>query len=206
MDLQLPRFLVLAAAASLAWGCKGRAVPPRPLPLPDTGKVATAELGKGRIRAHRPEEEIVLGVDTGQVDPQGRPIRVACQTCHKKMVEARADVFRKTKPVFHVHIKLRHGRKTCKTCHRSPAFSDFNLADGTPVPHSNVMRLCGQCHSRRLVEYQNGAHGGMTGYWDRTRGPRKRNHCLDCHDPHHPATSPVRPAPRARNRRMHPGH
>ena len=27
----------------------------------------------------------------------------------------------------------------------------------------------------------------MTGHWDLTKGPRKRNHCTTCHDPHAPA-------------------
>ncbi len=164
--------------------------------------VAQAVLGKGRIRAARPPSAMVLGVSTGERDAQGRPIRVACQTCHQKIVKANEDVYRQKNASFHSDIKLRHGRKTCKTCHRSPGFSDFNLADGTPVPHSGIKRLCGQCHSRRLVEYEKGAHGGMSGYWDTKVGPRQRNHCLDCHDAHHPAIPLVQPAPRARNRRM----
>jgi hypothetical protein len=68
------------------------------------------------------------------------------------------------------------------------------------VPAQQVMRLCGQCHSRRLREYLNGAHGGASGYWDRTRGLQQRNHCLDCHDAHHPRIDRVQPALRPRNR------
>ncbi len=33
----------------------------------------------------------------------------------------------------------------------------------------------------------------MTGYWDLTQGPRSRNHCLACHDPHAPKYQPVMP-------------
>jgi hypothetical protein len=178
--------------------------PSRPQKLTGVAKpaVGTAVLGAGRIRAARPPSAVVLGLLTGKRDGQGRPVRVACQTCHQKIVTANADVYRKADASFHADIKLRHGRKTCRTCHRLPHFTDFNLADGTPVAHGDVMVLCGQCHSRRLVEYQNGAHGGMTGFWDRKRGVRQRNHCLDCHNPHSPGIPRVRPAPRARNRRL----
>jgi hypothetical protein len=56
-----------------------------------------------------------------------------------------------------------------------------------------VMDLCGQCHGPQARDYAHGAHGGMTGYWDLSRGPRERNNCIDCHDPHAPAFPKVRP-------------
>lgn len=141
-----------------------------------------------------------LGLITPKKDVNGRPVRVACRTCHGKIVKPGADAFRRRQAIFHRHIRLEHGTKTCRTCHRAPNFDDFNLADGTAVPAQQVMRLCGQCHSRRLEEYLHGAHGGASGHWDRKRGPQKRNHCLDCHNAHHPRIDPVQPAPRARNR------
>jgi hypothetical protein len=141
-----------------------------------------------------------LGLITPKKDINGRVVRVACRTCHQKIVKPGEDAFRRSQAIFHGHIRLAHGTKTCRTCHRAPHFDDFNLADGTAVPPQQVMRLCGQCHSRRLTEYLHGAHGGASGYWDRTRGPTKRNHCLDCHDAHHPRIDRVQPAPRARNR------
>ena len=141
-----------------------------------------------------------LGLITPQKDVNGRPVRIACRTCHGKIVRPGLDAFRRSKAVFHAHIRLEHGTKTCRTCHRMPYFDDFNLADGSAVPAPQVMRVCGQCHSRRLEEYLRGAHGGASGYWDRRKGPQKRNHCLDCHDAHHPRIDRVQPATRARNR------
>jgi len=140
-----------------------------------------------------------LGLPTGRVDASGKPVRVACRTCHERVVSPSRDAYHRKAAVFHRTIRLRHGAKTCQTCHRPPRFDDFNLADSTPVPPGEVMRLCGQCHASRLEEYLHGAHGGMSGYWDRRRGPRRRNHCLGCHDPHHPRIEPVRPAPKPRN-------
>ncbi len=197
-----PRTLAVITVVCSVSACTEDSRKPRPLPLGAQSGGATAVLRKSRIRAARPPSAIVLGLLTGKRDGQGRPVRVACQTCHQKIVVANADVYRKKDATFHANIKLRHGRKTCQTCHRLPHFTDFNLADGTPVPYGGVKQLCGQCHARRLLEYENGAHGGMTGYWDQKRGPRQRNHCLDCHDPHSPGIPLVQPAPRARNRRM----
>ncbi len=141
-----------------------------------------------------------LGLSVGTRGLRGEPEQIACRTCHVGIVPSDPDKFRREQAVFHTQIQLEHGTKTCQTCHRPPLFDDFNLADGAPVGPGEVMRLCGQCHARRLVEYRQGAHGGMNGYWDLTRGPRTRNHCLDCHDAHHPAIEQVRPSPRALNR------
>ena len=63
------------------------------------------------------------------------------------------------------------------------------------------MRLCAQCHGPQFRDYGKGAHGGMEGHWDLSRGGRTRNHCVDCHDPHVPAIRQVQPAGRARDRR-----
>lgn len=141
-----------------------------------------------------------LGLSTGRSDVNGRPVRVPCMTCHKEIAQVSAERIRTSESTFHRHIQLKHGAKTCHTCHNPENLTQFILADGTPVEYRDVMQLCGQCHARRLTEYENGAHGGMNGYWDLTRGPRTRNHCLDCHNPHAPAIPPVIPAARITNR------
>jgi len=143
-----------------------------------------------------------MGLPIGLRDAVGLPIRIPCQTCHGGFVKTTTPENRVDKGAFHQHVVLQHGTKTCRTCHKPPDFSAFALADGTTVPYENVMQLCGQCHARRLQEYLNGAHGGMNGYWDRTSGPRVRNHCLDCHNPHAPKVEAVLPAPRIKNRSM----
>ena len=63
-----------------------------------------------------------------------------------------------------------------------------------------ALTLCSQCHGPQRRDYDHGAHGGMTGYWDRSRGGRQRNHCVDCHDPHQPAYVGGLPVPAARDR------
>lgn len=40
----------------------------------------------------------------------------------------------------------------------------------------------------------------MRGHWDQSRGPRSRNHCVSCHDPHGPAFGSFQPMPPPRDR------
>jgi hypothetical protein len=56
------------------------------------------------------------------------------------------------------------------------------------------MTLCAQCHGPQFRDYQHGAHGGMSGFWDLSKGGRTRNNCIDCHDPHAPKYPTVTPA------------
>ncbi|MBI5610873.1 MAG: hypothetical protein HY902_18485 [Deltaproteobacteria bacterium] len=65
---------------------------------------------------------------------------------------------------------------------------------------SSVIELCSQCHGPQARDYQHGAHGGMTGYWDLRRGDRFRNVCVDCHNPHVPAYPQFAPVQRPRDR------
>jgi hypothetical protein len=149
-------------------------------------------------RVHRPYPDI--GVNTGRHDTAGIPARVPCSTCHRS-IEPRPETAKSSKiPGFHEGIVLQHGGQNCRTCHRPPAFEDFQLADGQAVPYWDVIQICTQCHGQRVTDYRNGAHGGMTGYWDPASGPKDRNHCLDCHNAHAPKIPQVAPAPRPRYR------
>ena len=61
---------------------------------------------------------------------------------------------------------------------------------------ADAQQLCAQCHGPQTRDYVHGSHGGMSGYWDKTKGERVRRACVDCHDPHapaYPAWTPVFP-------------
>ena len=137
-----------------------------------------------------------LAVTTDRKDLLGKPARVPCLTCHDWVGAQPGNQQASHVAGFHDGVKLGHGNLTCRSCHRVPGFDGFERADGADVTYAQAMDLCGQCHARRVTEYQNGAHGGMNGSWDLSRGPRTRNHCLDCHNAHAPAVGPVVPAPR----------
>jgi formate-dependent nitrite reductase cytochrome c552 subunit len=79
------------------------------------------------------------------------------------------------------------------SCHNAENYDSLRRADGQEVSFGRVMDLCAQCHGPQFRDYTHGAHGGMNGHWDLRSGPRTRNNCIDCHDPHAPAYPKVMP-------------
>ncbi|HMO15205.1 MAG TPA: cytochrome c3 family protein [Pirellulaceae bacterium] len=136
-------------------------------------------------------------IETGQLDMLGNPITVSCASCHSNFVGrtpvASADELRS----FHVGLSFQHGSLSdplsCLTCHHAENYNFLRLADGRPLEFHDSRRLCAQCHAAKDRDYEHGAHGGMLGYWDRTRGMQTRKTCIDCHDPHAPQFPHMRP-------------
>ena len=176
-----------ALVASGLAGCDGvSAVDPAPAAAPAASARFAEEI-------HQPS--LVLGLRTGDLDQQGRAARVPCRVCHDRIEPREELALAKRLERFHAGVVIEHGDNTCRTCHNPPRFQDFRLASGRSVEIGQVIELCAQCHGGIYRDYQHGAHGGMSGHWDLTRGPRDRNHCLDCHDAHRPAITRVLPAP-----------
>jgi len=130
---------------------------------------------------------------TDQRDMHGNAVTINCSTCHSIKQpnfdnRATADL-----DEFHQGLTVNHGSLTCLSCHNPDDYDTLRLADGSSLPYRQVMTLCGQCHGPQLRDYNHGVHGGMTGYWDRSKGPRYRNNCIDCHDPHAPAFPKMMP-------------
>lgn len=158
----------------------------------------------GLVKTHEPPKLTSIEAPD-KTDNLGRTLRVACVTCHSvrdagagaRFPES-ADRLRE----FHVGLVVKHGNLPCLSCHvdRAGGVPKLHLADGTEFETGDTMRLCAQCHGPKFTMYQRGAHGGMNGYWDLSRGGRFRNHCVDCHDPHFPAFQPSRPVLPPRDR------
>lgn len=129
-------------------------------------------------------------VDTPLTDANGTPVGVACATCHGPDPET-AWASRDGAP-FHTGVALAHGALTCDSCHDADRTA-LHLADGTSVALPDAIELCAQCHGPQYRDYTHGSHGGLNGYWDTRRGPRTKNHCVDCHGPHAPAYAGVLP-------------
>lgn len=143
-----------------------------------------------KINAPKPLTEIA----TDQKDAKGNAILVSCQSCHS--VRSPNPQNGSVGPLvsFHQDLDFVHGKLVCISCHNPEgSYADFRLASGESINPENVMTLCAQCHGPQFRDYQNGSHGGMTGHWDLRKGPRQRNHCVDCHDPHKPAFPLFRP-------------
>ena len=138
----------------------------------------------------------LTSIESTTTDGLGRPVRVACVTCHG-VRDAGAGFPESAAALndFHAGLAVVHGALTCTACHadRRGGAPMLHLATGEELATSEAIRLCAQCHGPKYQDYLHGSHGGMNGYWDLTRGPRLRNHCVDCHDPHVPKYQPSRP-------------
>lgn len=144
-------------------------------------------------------------VFTGHTDKDGRPITVACGTCHATRNPNFENAHSDDLDEFHRGLKFVHGNQRCLACHDPSNYDQLRLADGSGVPFEDVMQLCAQCHAIQARDFANGAHGGMNGYWDVSRGNRIRHNCTDCHDPHSPLLPRMMPTFKPRDRFLSPG-
>ena len=143
-------------------------------------------------------------VFTGLTDPHGNAVTVSCSTCH-----ATRQPNKDTKTVadlneFHGSLQIAHGKISCLSCHNANDYDSLKLADGSRVEFTEVMSLCGQCHGPQMRDYEHNVHGGMNGYWDLTKGPRQKNNCVDCHNPHSPQFPKMQPTFKPRDRFLDP--
>jgi ferredoxin len=104
-------------------------------------------------------------------DHRGDSIGVACSTCHRGPVAPDASA-RGQPGALQREVKLAHGPLSCFSCHDRADRDRLHLADGATVAFADVVTLCRQCHAMQGRDFDHGAHGGMNGYWDLTRGPR----------------------------------
>jgi hypothetical protein len=126
-------------------------------------------------------------IELAGTDPQGRSGSVACSTCHSIRKPNFANVSPAALDEFHRGMVFDHGKIACYACHNPDDSDSLRLADGNSVAYEDVMKLCSQCHGQQATAFAHGAHGGMNGHWDLSRGPQLKNNCVDCHDPHVPA-------------------
>lgn len=133
-------------------------------------------------------------------DVNGREVTVACSTCHTNRQPNHQNRTVTDLDEFHGGIVFSHGKVSCLSCHNERDYDALRLADGSRVEFTDVMKLCAQCHGPQMKSYEHGAHGGMSGYWDLSRGPRLKNNCVDCHNPHAPQFPRMRPMFKPRDR------
>lgn len=136
----------------------------------------------------------------------GRQTSLSCSSCHSLREPDLTNRRPGDLTTFHENMQFVHGDLSCLSCHNPDDYDALRLADGTRVEYTDVMTLCSQCHGPQARDYAHGAHGGMNGYWDLSRGPRTRNNCVDCHDPHVPAFPSMRPTFKPRDRFLKPAH
>ena len=180
---------VFATALLLLAACRAdRPARSRPAPGPPTFPV----------EIHAPPR--LIAVATGEMDAAGRPVRTACVSCHSLRPVAPIPTTMAALDEFHQGLAFTHGALSCTSCHLAGPTPALHLADGTRVDLRDAIALCRQCHGPQATDYDHGAHGGMTGSWDRSTGGQTRNHCVDCHDPHVPQFQPSWPVLPPRDR------
>lgn len=194
----LPARFALIALLAWAPACVGDFTDPER----KFGPPVPADAPTHPVTIHQPA---TLGaLDTAAVDVNGAPIGVGCATCHGPTPETSFAGSDGPPAGAHEHIQVAHGGLSCDACHDPADRARLRLADGSPRAFTEAMDLCGQCHGPQTRDYRRGSHGGMNGYWDLRRGPRIRNHCLDCHSPHAPALGPVQPVLAPADRYLRP--
>ena len=145
-------------------------------------RMVVAKAPEGNVKHHevhilKPEQPRVL---TGELKADGSTESVSCGTCHSTKEPNLALASSAGLKEFHTGMKFSHGNLSCLSCHNATNYDELKLADGRGVSFPDVMTLCAQCHGPQHRDFQRGSHGGMTGYWDLTKGPRTRNHCVTC--------------------------
>lgn len=150
-------------------------------------RVAEPPPSLGEVPPHRPAG-YQPKVSAGVTDYHGQAVGVACMTCHTtRSPNLEAGRAGAVPAEFHQKLVYAHGGQSCLSCHNSQDYDALRLADGRKLAFADAQKLCQQCHGPQTRDYLHGSHGGMTGYWDKTKGTRTRRTCTDCHDPHAPA-------------------
>ena len=144
--------------------------------------------------------DVLRGLPIGDPDLSGRPTVTPCSTCHGEEDKSALPEDAGSLAGPHTGLSVAHGTLRCAACHEPTRRDLLRLADGRSVPVAFAMELCAQCHGPQKRDFDHGAHGGMRGFWDLTRGPRERNHCVSCHDPHAPNFGKFAPVPGPRDR------
>lgn len=200
----LPPRAILPFLAATAIACGERERGPALQPDDPLPSAPAAESARHSVTIHEPTK--LTSIETHETDATGRALRVSCVTCHTLRGPSPLPTQTSSLQQFHNGLTLEHGALACASCHDPAHPQSLRLADATALPMLSVMRLCSQCHGPQRRDYDHGAHGGMNGYWDLTRGPRLRNNCVDCHDPHAPKFAGAYPVLPPRDRLLDAPH
>lgn len=186
--------------------------------------LAIAQVATGS--APRPERPATPLVDLALLDPaptrrsyrdlvqaKAEVDHFKCYLCHEREPTPQLDYDERHRiklPEEHGDIVMAHGsherNNHCFNCHKDTNLEAFHIRDGRDLGPDESSMLCGSCHGPTYADWEAGAHGRISGHWDRSRGPIHRLDCVNCHNPHAPripsrvpapAPRPLRPAPAA---------
>lgn len=165
----------------------------RPAPLPKIALVDTAFLDTKPWRQSY-ADLVKAKEDLSDFD---------CYGCHDKkkppVIEYDAN-HNIVLPKEHANLEpLAHGshnrNNVCYNCHNDHNLLTFQARDGRELKFQDSTALCGSCHGPTYRDWEAGAHGRTSGYWDRSKGEAVRLNCVNCHNPHSPAIPTREAAP-----------
>jgi hypothetical protein len=113
-----------------------------------------------------------------------------CSGCHR---DRKPDPTPRKLTEYHTQKNgFDHGTKQdwCYRCHSIDDMDKLHTTLGAPVAFSDPQDLCGSCHGDKLIDWKAGLHGLNRGSWN---GPKLRQSCTFCHNPHKPAFEPMKP-------------
>jgi len=176
-----------ALAALFVANLWGHPVPHQEIPLVDKAFLETTPWRRTYVDLVRAKE------DLSDYD---------CYGCHEKNKPPpiRYDENQKIIiPKEHSNIVMGHGahdrNNLCYNCHNEQNLLTLQVRNGHEVKFDNIPALCGSCHGPTYRDWEAGAHGRTSGYWDRSKGDIQRLVCANCHNPHAPRIPTRAPAP-----------
>jgi uncharacterized CHY-type Zn-finger protein len=175
--------LTLAFLGNL-WG----RLPARPpIPLVDTNFLSTATTRQSYADLIKADADL-SDFDCYACHEKGKPPPLRFDENHNLII-----------PKEHSDIVMHHGsherNNNCFNCHNEVNLELLQTRDKRELKLWDSAPLCGSCHGPTYRDWEAGAHGRTSGYWDRALGPYDRKLCVNCHNPHAPKFPGRKPAP-----------
>jgi formate-dependent nitrite reductase cytochrome c552 subunit len=174
-------------AAAFALNLWGRQAPLYPIPPVDPAFLDTATVRRSYADLVKAKEDL-SDFDCYACHERNKPPLLRFDADHNLII-----------PSEHSDIVMGHGRhnrnNNCFNCHDETNLERFQTRDGRALKLADSTPLCGSCHGPTLRDWEAGAHGRTSGYWNRGLGPIDRKNCVNCHNPHSPSFPPRAPAP-----------
>ena len=175
-----------ALAVVFATGSTGRPKL-RDIPLVDTNFLDKSTVRRSYADLVRNKEDL-SDFDCYACHEKGKAPPLRYDTNHNLIV-----------PQEHSDIVMGHGshgrNNNCFNCHNETNLLVLQSRDGQQLTLSDSPQLCGSCHGPTYRDWEAGAHGRTSGYWDRSLGSIDRKQCVNCHNPHSPHFPGRKPAP-----------
>ncbi len=176
-----------ALAVVFAQSPPGRSDPRDPIPLVDPAFLSTATNRRSYADLVRAKEDL-SDYDCYACHEKGKP-PVLRFDAHQNLII----------PSEHADVVMGHGEhgrnNNCFNCHNENNLELLQTRDGRVLKFQDSPQLCGSCHGPTYEDWEAGAHGRISGYWNRKAGPIQRQDCVNCHNPHAPTFQGRKPAP-----------